>query len=212
MGYLLRGVVGAAMLAVMAPAIPWLYVVRARVQRTNAITDQLPDVLVLISNGLKAGHGFLQAAELVAQEMDPPIGEEFEKFLRETSLGSTTEKALNSLNERCDNDDLDLAITAVLIQRQIGGNLAEILDRILHTIRERIRIKQEIRTLTAQGRMSAIIITLLPPAVGIIIYFLSPEFMTLLLTTKIGIGMLVGAAVSELIGALIIRNIVDIEV
>jgi tight adherence protein B len=167
---------------------------------------------MLIANGLKAGHGFLQAAELVAQEVDPPMGDEFKKFLRETTLGSATETALMNLNERCDNDDLDLAIIAVLIQRQIGGNLAEILDNILHTIRERIRIKQEIRTLTAQGRLSAIIITALPPVMAVIIYFLSPEFISVLFTTTIGIAMIIGALISEVIGGLIIRKIVDIEV
>jgi len=211
-GFLIRGIIGGLLFAVAGLIAPWLYVGRARSQRMAAITRQLPDTLMLISNGLKAGHGFLQAAELVAQEMDAPMGEEFRRFLRETTLGSTTEAALNNLNERCDNDDLDLAVTAVLIQRQIGGNLAEILDSILHTIRERIRIKQEIRTLTAQGRLSAIIITALPPVLAVIVYFLSPEFISVLFTTTIGIAMIVAAVISEVIGGLIIRKIVDIEV
>ena len=121
-----------------------------KVTRFNA---QIGDALILISNSLKAGYGFMQAMDMVAKEMSPPIQTEFARTMQEINLGTTTEEALLHLPERVNSADLDLVITAMLIQRQIGGNLSEILDNISQTIRERLRIKGEIKALTAQGRV-----------------------------------------------------------
>jgi len=144
--------------------------------------------------------------------MEGPLAMEFAKTLREINFGTTTEQALQNMVFRVESDDLDLMITSVLIQRQIGGNLAEILDNISNTLRERIRIKGEIKTLTAQGRISGIIIGLLPPILIGVLLLLNPNYIGVLLEKKIGILLLSVGALSEVIGVMIIRKIVNIEV
>ena len=181
-------------------------------RRVRAFNNQLGDCLVLIANSLRTGYSFMQAIQMVSKEMLPPISVEFARTLREMNLGVTTEEALNNLAKRIDSDDLDLVLTAVLIQRQIGGNLAEILDNIAGTIRERMRIKGEIKTLTAQGRMSGIIVGLLPIGLGLVIQLINPGYMQVLFTSPIGLFVLGGAAASQLLGILLIRKIVNIEV
>lgn len=181
-------------------------------RRVKAFNNQLGDCLVLIANSLRTGYSFMQAIQMVSKEMLPPISVEFARTLREMNLGVTTEEALNNLAKRIDSDDLDLVLTAVMIQRQIGGNLAEILDNIAGTIRERMKIKGEIKTLTAQGRMSGIIVGLLPIGLGLVIYAINPEYIRVLFSTTVGLLLLGGAAVSQLFGILVIRKIVNIEV
>jgi tight adherence protein B len=159
-------------------------------KRVKNINDQLGDAIVLISNSLKAGYSFFQAADIVAKEMPPPISEEFALLQKEINLGATTEKALENLIYRVGSDDLELVVTAVMIQRQTGGNLSEVLDNISCTIRDRVRIKGEVRTLTAQGRLSGLIISLLPPVLGFIIYLINPEHISLLFTNPLGMAIL----------------------
>lgn len=181
-------------------------------RRVKAFNDQLGDCLVLIANSLRTGYSFMQAIQMVSREMLPPISVEFARTLREMNLGVTTEEALNNLAKRINSDDLDLVLTAVLIQRQIGGNLAEILDNIASTIRERMKIKGEIKTLTAQGRVSGVIVGILPIGLGLVIQIINPEYIRVLYTTTIGQIMLGSAFVSQVFGILVIRKIVDIEV
>jgi tight adherence protein B len=148
----------------------------------------------------------------VAEEAPHPISSEFRRMLRETNLGYPMEQALDGLAERVPSEDLDLVVTVIKIQRQIGGNLAEILDKIVHTIRERIRIKGEVNTLTAQGKLQGIILTLLPVAMAIGIYMMNPEFMMPLFTTLLGKAMLGVAFILQMIGGFLIKKIVEIRV
>ena len=191
---------------------PRTYVKMRQVRRIRHIDSQLVDALILISNSLKSGYSFLQGLELVAEEAPKPICDEFSRVLRETNLGMNLDEALEGIVERVPSEDLDLVITAVKIQRQTGGNLSEVLDRIAHTIRERIRIKGEINTLTAQGKLQGIILTLLPPGIAIGIYGMAPDFMSPLFTTLLGKMMLGVAFVLQVIGAIFIKKIVEIKV
>lgn len=179
---------------------------------TKSFNAQLSDALALISNSLRTGYSFMQSLEMVAREMPDPLSAEFERVLIEMNLGVPTEDALNNMAKRIRSDDLDLMVTAVLIQRQIGGNLSEILDNIATTIRSRVKIKGEIKTITAQGRISGLVIGILPIALGVMIYIINPQYLSVLFHHPIGRVMLAGAACSMLIGILIIRKIVNIEV
>lgn len=181
-------------------------------QRTARINHQLVDTITLISNGLKAGYSFLQAAEMVSRDMRPPMATEFKRLIRQMHMGMTAEEALKKLNERVESPDMDLLITAILIQRQIGGNLAEVLDKITETIQGRIRLKRDISTKTAQGRVSGLVLMLISPCLGFVIYFINPGFMNGLFTSAVGL-LLVGAAVIlQLIGVYFLVKITRIEV
>ncbi|MFH1515519.1 MAG: type II secretion system F family protein [bacterium] len=192
--------------------VPRTYVKLRQVRRIRNIDNQLVDALILISNSLKSGYSFLQGLELVAEEAPRPICVEFSRVMRETNLGMDVEASLDAMTERVPSEDLDLVITAVKIQRQIGGNLSEILDRIIHTIRERIRIKGEINTLTAQGKLQGIILTLLPLGIAIGIYGMAPDFMAPLFTTLLGKMMIGVAFILQFIGGFFIKKIVEIKV
>jgi tight adherence protein B len=181
-------------------------------KRVRFLNDQLGDAITLISNSLKAGYSFFQAVDMVAREMNGPIAEEFSLLQKEINLGVTCEKALENLSSRVSSDDLGLLVTAVTIQRQVGGNLAEVLDNISTTIRDRVRIKAEIKTVTAQGRMSGWVISLLPAGIGALIYLINPSQMSLLFTRPLGILILVVSVFMELIGIFFISRIVKIEI
>lgn len=167
----------AALAAFFGLYIPRIYLGVAAKRRLAAFEDQLSDTLNLWVNALRSGYSVLQAMEAVATELPPPISSEFERVVQEVRLGLGVEEALHNMWRRMPSEDLDLIITAVNIQREVGGNLAEVLDIISHTIRERVRIKGEIRTLTAQGRMSGIVISVLPIALGLILYAINPDYM-----------------------------------
>ena len=201
---LLGGVVGFS--------IP-LFILKIKIdQRKKAFNDQLGDTIVLIANALRTGYSFMQAVAMVSREMPKPIGEEFARVLKEMNLGVTTEEALNNMAKRVNSDDLDLVITAVLIQRQVGGNLAVVLDSIASTIRERIKIKGHIKTLTAQGKISGLIIGVLPIAIGGVIYVLNPEYVKILFNDPLGRMMLVVGVISQIIGIMVIRKIINIDI
>lgn len=191
---------------------PWLYLKHVRQRRIQTLNNQLADALAVMTNSLRAGYSFLQAMEMVAREMPPPVSDEFGRALREMQLGTATEAALTGLTRRVGSDDLDLLVTALLIQRQIGGNLAEILDNIAETIRERVRIKGEIKTLTAQGRISGLIISLLPLCLMAVLFLINPQYMGILFAEPLGLAMLGVAAFGEVLGILFIRRIVNIQV
>jgi len=171
----------------------------------------LGDALGLVANSLRTGYGFMQALDMVSREMPAPIAPEFGRVLKEMNLGLSTEDAMSNLTTRVNSDDLNLVITAVLIQRQVGGNLAEVLDNIANTIRERVKLKGEVQTLTAQGRISGMIIGGLPFALGVFIYVINPGYMQVLFTNPMGKIVLGVAFVSQVFGMLIIRKIVDIK-
>lgn len=181
-------------------------------QRAKRFNNQLGDTLVLIANALRTGYSFMQAVEMVSREMLPPISVEFSRALKEMNLGVSTEDALNNMAKRVDSEDLDLIVTVVLIQRQVGGNLAEILDNIAGTVRERVKIRGQIRTLTAQGRISGFVLGGIPFILSLLIYIINPTYMGLLFFTPTGKMMLGMAFVSEVLGVLTIRKIIDIDI
>lgn len=197
-------------LLLMLP-LPYLFIQRAKHRRLAMFNSQIGDALVIIANSMRSGFSFLQAMDLVRKEMPDPIAREFARTFQEINLGTHTEQALVNMAERVGSDDLDMVVTAVLIQRQVGGNLAEVLDKIAHTIRERIRIKGEIKTLTAQGRISGLIVGFLPAALAGILFLINPGYISLLFTTVPGLVMVVAAIVAQVTGFFIIRRIVDIK-
>ncbi len=198
--------------------IPRFYVGRRKSRRLNAFNDHLADTITLVANALRAGASFLQAIELVVRETQPPISTEFNRVIREVNLGLPFEQALANMVRRVRSDDLELMTTAITIQHQVGGNLAEILDSIAFTIRERIRIKGEIRTLTAQQRLSGYVVAGLPIFLVVILSVIAPTFMEpmfgepYIVGIPLGVIVLAIGGIMMLVGFLAIRKIVDIEV
>lgn len=193
-------------------AADFVFVQRRITKRLNSFQRQLADCLSLVANSLRAGFSFLQTMEIISREMEPPMSTEFERVMRDTSLGKSLDEALHDMDERVGSADFSLVVTAVLIQQQVGGNLATILDTIRETISERIRLRREIGTLTAQGRATGIILACIPIALFMFFYLTSPEFIKPLLTTSIGHLAIGAAAVMEIIGFIIITKIVDIKI
>jgi tight adherence protein B len=198
---------------------PRFYLKRRQARRLKAFADQLPDTITLLANSLRAGSSFLQGIELVTREARPPISEEFERVVREMQLGVALQPALNNLVRRVASEDLELMVTAIQIQTQVGGNLATVLDAIAHTIRERIRIQGEIQTLTAMQRYSGYVITLLPVGLGAILFLISPGYMGSMiekppemLGLPMGIVLFAIGLLSMGMGYMFIRRIVDIKV
>ena len=194
----------------IAGIIPFLILDNTRSKRLMNFNGQISDALTIMSNSLRSGFSFIQAMDMVRKELPDPIKKEFTRTFREINLGTSTEEALGNLSTRVNSEDLDLVITAVLIQRQVGGNLAEVLDNISETLRERIRMKREIRTLTAQGRISGLIIEMLPIFMAVFLFFTNKQYIMQLLTDRIGQIMLAVAVLNELIGIYIIKRIVSI--
>ncbi|WP_418469019.1 type II secretion system F family protein [Dialister hominis] len=193
-------------------AADFVFVQRRITKRLNNFQRQLADCLSLVANSLRAGFSFLQTMEIISREMEPPMSTEFEKVMRDTSLGKSLDEALHDMDERVGSADFSLVVTAVLIQQQVGGNLATILDTIRSTITERIRIRREVNTLTAQGKMSGIVLACIPVALALFFYITSPEYLTPLLTTDIGKVAIIGTVFLVIVGFIIIRKIVDIKV
>ncbi len=198
--------------------IPRFYVGRRKARRLSAFNDHLADTITLVANALRAGASFLQAIELVVRETQPPISTEFNRVIREVNLGLPFEQALANMVRRVRSEDLELMTTAITIQHQVGGNLAEILDSIAFTIRERIRIKGEIKTLTAQQRMSGYVVAGLPIFLVVILAIIAPTFMEpmfgepYIVGIPLGVIILAMGGIMMLVGFLAIRRIVDIEV
>lgn len=193
-------------------AADFVFVQRRITKRLDNFQRQLADCLSLVANSLRAGFSFLQTMEIISREMEPPMSTEFERVMRDTSLGKALDDALHDMDDRVGSADFSLVVTAVLIQQQVGGNLATILDTIRSTITERIRIRREVNTLTAQGKMSGIVLACIPVALALFFYITSPEYLTPLLTTDIGKIAIIGTVFLVIVGFIIIRKIVDIKV
>ncbi len=195
---------------------PNLFITIKKMQRVQAFNDQILDTLIMLANGLKAGYSLLQAMEMVAREAPPPMSTELRRVLKENSLGLNLEDCLRALNNRVESEDRHRVTTAGLIQRQVGGNLAEILDKIGATIRQRMKIKGDIQTKTAQAKISGLLVGVLPFGLGFMIFLLNPEFISRLFTFKRGPFrgwfVVVAGLIWEMIGLYIIMKIVDIEV
>ncbi len=172
-----RNIISLLIGAVIGYLLPGIYIARLQARRLQRFNDQLPDMLNLTVNGLRAGYSTMQAMEAVSKELPTPISEEFRRVVQEMQLGITMETALANLLRRIPSDDLDFVITAINVQREVGGNLSEILDVISFTIRERIKIKGEIRVITAQVRTSGTILSLTPLGLTIVLWFLNPKYL-----------------------------------
>ena len=196
----------------IAPAILWAVILIRIDNRRDSFTEQLSDCLTTVSNALRAGYSFQQSMEVIAKEMEPPISEEFARVTTDIAMGINLEDALEQMARRINSSDFDLVVTAVLIQREVGGNLAQVLDSISDTINERIRMKREIRALTAQGRLSAIVLLVLPFAVGAGMYFLNHDNFMILFEDEMGQMAMVGAIIMEIIGVFVIKKIIEIDV
>ena len=196
-------------LAIAASAILLQQLIERRRER---LINQLGDCLTTVANALRAGFSFVQAMDLVSREMEPPISEEFAHVMRDISYGMLLPEALEDMDKRVQVEDLHLVITAVLIQREIGGNLAQVLDNISKIISERIRMRREILTLTSQGRVSSWIVSLLPVFIAGCMLLINPTHFDEMLQSKLGMSILAAAVVLEIFGFIIIRKIVAIKV
>lgn len=203
-----------APLALVVPgwALPRAYLSRKRQRRLQQFEDQLPDALTAIAKSLKAGTGLLQALGYAGDATPDPLGRELRSTLRDLQLGADPDLVFTELSERVGSSDMDIAVTAIIIQRSIGGNLSEILTNVTNTIRERAKLKGEIRVLTARQRLTGNLVSLLPVAVGAAFVLLNPKMGDLLLHETAGqIGLAIGLAF-ELVGIWLIRRLAVIEV
>ena len=201
----------AVVLFILGWLMPLAYVKHAKDQQLRLFNGQLADALNLMANSIRSGFSFLQAMDMASKEMPAPLSTEWGIALKEMQLGVSTEQALENLTERVGSADLDLMVTAIIIHRQVGGNLSEVLSSIQHTIKDRLRIQREIRTLTAQGRISGYIISALPFFIALLLLVINPSYLGLLVSRPLGWAMIGGGLVSEMIGFVIIGRIVNIK-
>jgi tight adherence protein B len=209
---LLRKPYMAILVGVLAGAGPWMGLRTAMKKRAEKLRDQLPDVLTIMASSLRAGHSFMQSLDTVAKEIPQPACIEFQRVVAEIRLGRPTEDALEALAERVGSDDFRWAVLAVNIQREVGGNLAEILDNVADTLRERAMMRRQIQVLTAEGRLSAWVLALLPVGIGVYLFASNPGYIGLLVTTRIGLFMSGGALCLLAVGIAWMRKIVNIDV
>lgn len=220
LGFLLQPIwISAVIGAIIGFFIPRFYVRRQQNIRLNKFNDQLSDMLNLMVNGLRAGYSTMQAMEAVSRELPSPISDEFRRLVQEMQIGIPMEKAMDNLLRRIPSDDLDFVITAINVQREVGGNLSEILDNISFTIRERVRIKGEIRVLTATVRTSGIVLSLIPVFLSLALWFVSPEYIGSFFEEARGIpqpvcGIIAVVTIVTMIalGYFVMMKIADIEV
>lgn len=191
---------------------PKWYVKRKQRNRVNAFNEGLPDMITTLIGSLRAGFSLPQSLQTVVEEGESPIKEEMEQVLREMQYGSSLEDALNGLYNRMPSQDLELMIQAILIQRQVGGNLATVLDKIVQTIRDRTKIQRQITTLTAQGRLSGIVIGVMPIILTLVLYIIQPSYIGTLFKNPIGLILVGVGLVSAVIGFVLIKKVTTIEV
>ncbi len=201
-----------AILGFMAGCIACMLVLSIAIQRRQkAFVNQLGDMLTMIANALRAGFSFMQALDHIAKEMDDPVRSEVQRVVRDVNMGMPLEIALDNMTQRINSPDFNLVAAAVLIQRQVGGNLAQILDTISETINERVRMRREVNALTAQGRMSGYVLSALPIALAALLQVINPGYLRPLFTSSIGQMAIAGALMMMVIGFFVIRKIVDIK-
>jgi len=202
----------AILLGALLATVPGTVVGVKRGRRMKAFTSQFPDALEMFARSLRAGHSFTGAIQLVAQEMPYPLGSEFRQVFDEQNLGVPLREALTGMTQRVDSLDARFFVTAILIQRETGGNLAEIIDKIAHVIRERFRIQGQLKIFTAQARMTGIILSLLPVALALVIGLLNPDYLKPLWFERAGRFLITLALCMQIAGALVIRKIVRIKI
>jgi len=209
---LLRNWILALALAGVGAAFPTVLLRSALSKRADRLREQLPDVLTIMASSLRAGHSFLQSLDTVAKEIAHPAAAEFQRVVAEIRLGRPAEDALESLAVRVGSPDFKWAVLAVNIQREVGGNLAEILDTVADTLRERAMLRRQIKVLTAEGRLSAWVLGLLPFGIALYMFAVNPDYIGLLFHSTYGIIMLVVAGCLLVAGVLWMKKIVDIDV
>ncbi|HDS01249.1 MAG TPA: hypothetical protein ENO22_00060 [candidate division Zixibacteria bacterium] len=192
-------------------AIPYLYLLLKKRKRLEEFENLLPEALDMIVNALKAGFSFDSALKMVVQEIPDPLGLEMAITYEEQNLGIELPEALNNLKTRVPSDDLEIFLTALIIHKKTGGNLAEVLGKTARTIRDRLRLKREVKTKTVHGRFSGMILILLPIIMAAAIYLLNPDYVMVLIEEKIGNYLLIAAVIMQIIGIFVIRKIVNIR-
>lgn len=202
----------ALVMAVMGGTIPYLYVRRKKGKRMDAFLERFPDAIDLLGRAIRAGHAFSTGLQMVADEAGEPVAGEFRRVFEEQKFGLPVDESLYGLADRIELVEVHIFVTAVLVQREVGGNLAEILDTLAQTIRERFMIERQVRVYTAQGRLTGYLLAALPIIMAILIYFLNPRYMSILFTEMVGRMLIAVAALMQIIGYFIIRRIINIKV
>ncbi len=210
-GFLLGSWLGSVLCAGLIVGLTLLYLKVRSEQRLRRFNDGLQDMLTVVSNAMRAGHSFAQALHTVCEDLHGPIQLEMQRIEQQTQVGLSMEEALLRASERIGSEDFALIVTAIGIQRQVGGNLSDVLDKISGTIRERIRLQREMKTLTAQGRMSASIFMMMPLAIGVILYLVNPAYMGVMFQSPLGLVMCAFAVFSQLVGYIFIRKIIQVS-
>ena len=197
--------------AIVGAMLPYFVLSTFRKRRVSKFEEQFPEAIELISRSMRAGHAFATGIKMAADELPEPAGPEFKLLYERQNFGAQMPDALRSFAERIPTIDARFFVTAVLTQREAGGNLAEILDRLAGVMRERFRIRREVKTRSAHGRMTAYVLAAMPPALAVMMVFVNPAQMRLLVTDPMGIRIIIGAVVLQIIGTLLVRKIVDIQ-
>ncbi len=208
---LMNSLTSTFLVMVVGIGLPPVYVDYAKNKRAKVFNLQLSQALLIISNSLRSGFTFRHALARVAQDLPDPISEEFKRVIREVNYGAKLDDSLSDLADRMNSEELKMINSAVSIQQKAGGNLAHVIEMVSITITDRINIKKTISTLTAQGRMSGMIIGLLPVFMLLVLMLVSPSYISIFFETKVGMIMLVVSGILELIGFMFIKKIVDIE-
>jgi tight adherence protein B len=209
---MLQNVLLAAVIGLVGALVPTVLLRTALSRRADKMREQLPDVLTIMASSLRAGHSFLQALDTTAREIQAPANVEFQRLVAEIRLGRPAEDALEALADRVGSPDFRWAVLAVNIQREVGGNLAEILDNVSDTLRERAMMRRQVRVLTAEGRLSAWVLAILPFAIALYMFAVNPKYISLLFTKQIGLVMLGVGGILMVLGILWMRKIVNIDV
>jgi tight adherence protein B len=204
--------IGAVAGLAIATFVPLLVLSSAVTRRQAAIQSQLADTLMVIASSMRAGHSFMQSLDSASKEIDQPAAGEFGRVLQEIRLGRETDDALEALVERAGSRDLEWAVTAIKIQRKIGGNLAEVLETVANTVRERDTLRRQMRVLSAEGRISVAVLTVLPILIASYLMIVNPDYLQTLSTTTAGIFISVAAGVLMIIGYVWMRTLVKLDV
>jgi tight adherence protein B len=210
--FLLTNIIFVLMIAFVASLIPYAWVVRSRKQRQRSMAEQLADVLSILASSLRAGHSFLQALDQVAGEIKEPSAGEFHRVVSEIRLGRSIDDAMVEMADRVGSEDMRWAVMAVNIQRQVGGNLAEVLDIVANTVRERAYVQRQVRVLSAEGRLSIFILAALPFGIFLYLALMNPEYVSVLFTTMIGRLLLLVGGTLMAAGIFVMTRIVRIDV
>lgn len=209
---LLQNILFVLLIAIVAGVIPYLWMARAQRKRQQAFTDQLADTLSVLASSLRAGYSFLQALDTVSKEVSEPAASEFQRVVAEIRLGRPIDEALSSMAVRIGSDDLKWAVIAINVQRQVGGNLAEVLDIVAGTVRERAYIRRQVNVLSAEGRLSVAILSCLPFGILLYISVVNPDYIEPLFTTVPGLVMLIGGGLWMALGIFVMTRMVKIDV